>query len=281
MAGRDEFNKPTVEVLAKRVGYLCSNPSCRKHTIGPNNIETKSTLIGQAAHITAASPGGPRYDASLNAKQRKEIDNGIWLCSNCATLIDKDIPSYPVTLLRNWKHQAEREMQHAIEGKSKGDSIQQLKPFIEADLIWSSSWRRNKGFSERNHELYGDGPIYAGAPVIIHWDLEWSFAFALYNNSSFPAFNVKVEQDSKQLFHTLSKLPKVNNLPPFANVSLDAKTSVYIEDVFTEADKLLEAYIPKHLEGMEFTITYQDEDRHEHKTSVRIEKGELTSRKVN
>ena len=87
---RDYFTNPAIDNLAKRVGYLCSNPNCRKLTIGANEQNDKSTSIGEAAHITAAAEGGPRYDPDLNPEQRRNINNGIWLCSNCADLIDKD-----------------------------------------------------------------------------------------------------------------------------------------------------------------------------------------------
>tara|TARA_B100000929_G_scaffold5347_1_gene4503 strand:+ start:517 stop:705 length:189 start_codon:yes stop_codon:yes gene_type:complete len=56
---RDDFTKKTKEILAKRVGLLCSNPKCKKPTSGPNSDQNKSTNIGVAAHITAASVGGP------------------------------------------------------------------------------------------------------------------------------------------------------------------------------------------------------------------------------
>jgi hypothetical protein len=63
--------------------------------------------IGVAAHITAASPGGPRYDPREPTSVRTSAENGIWLCQNCAKLVDNDEASYPVALLRTWKSQAE------------------------------------------------------------------------------------------------------------------------------------------------------------------------------
>ena len=87
---RDDFSLTVKDILAKRVGYVCSNPNCKKHTIAPNSKEDKVINIGEAAHITAAAPGGPRYDEALSPSERKSINNGIWLCSNCATLIDRD-----------------------------------------------------------------------------------------------------------------------------------------------------------------------------------------------
>ena len=55
---RDDFDKETKETLARRVGYLCSNPSCRKPTSGPQTDPAKAINLGVAAHITAASLGG-------------------------------------------------------------------------------------------------------------------------------------------------------------------------------------------------------------------------------
>lgn len=105
---REEFDNQTKEMLARRVGFRCSNPNCRKLTSGPQVEPTKAVNIGVAAHITAASPGGPRYDKSLSSEERKSIDNGIWLCQNCAKLVDNDEQRYTVDLLVDWKRLSER-----------------------------------------------------------------------------------------------------------------------------------------------------------------------------
>jgi hypothetical protein len=60
-----------------------------------------------AAHITAASIGGPRYDVSLSPQQRKNASNAIWLCQNHAKLVDNDEERFPENLLRRWKQSAE------------------------------------------------------------------------------------------------------------------------------------------------------------------------------
>ncbi|HLP57304.1 MAG TPA: hypothetical protein VK186_00675 [Candidatus Deferrimicrobium sp.] len=106
MANRDEFSQNTKRILAERAGQRCSNPKCVRSTSGPSDYKTnESTLMGKAAHITAAAEGGPRYDPSLTSEQRKSQDNGIWLCAECADRVDKpeNEDRYPVELLRNWK----------------------------------------------------------------------------------------------------------------------------------------------------------------------------------
>src|SRR5689334_6107425 len=99
---RDDFTQAVKEILSARAGARCSNPTCRKVTSGAHSDPNKAVNLGFAAHITAAAPGGPRYDSSLLLEQRKAIDNGIWLCGTCAKLIDSDPEQYPVLLLREW-----------------------------------------------------------------------------------------------------------------------------------------------------------------------------------
>jgi hypothetical protein len=105
---RDDFLLAVKEVLAKRVGFRCSNPECRQLTAGPQEDPTKAVNIGVAAHITAASPDGPRFDSSLTQEQRRSPENGIWLCQNHGKLVDNDALKYSVILLREWKRIAER-----------------------------------------------------------------------------------------------------------------------------------------------------------------------------
>ena len=87
---RDDFLSQAKDTLARRVGLHCSNPDCGKRTSGPAEDPSETVSIGVAAHITAASSGGPRYDANLAESERRSINNGIWLCADCARLIDSD-----------------------------------------------------------------------------------------------------------------------------------------------------------------------------------------------
>jgi len=112
---RDEFTVAIREELAKRVGYACSNPGCRQPTCGPQSAPTGTVNIGVASHITAASPGGPRYDDTLSAGERGASDNGIWLCQICAKLVDSDLSRYTVDKLREWKSDAEAAAASALE----------------------------------------------------------------------------------------------------------------------------------------------------------------------
>lgn len=104
---REEFSVKSKQTLAQRVGFLCSSPDCRVLTVGPQEANEATINLGVAAHITAASPGGPRFDDQLTPSERMDPANGIWLCQNCAKLIDSGDPRFESELLRAWKRVAE------------------------------------------------------------------------------------------------------------------------------------------------------------------------------
>jgi len=131
---RDDFSQSTKRALAQRVGYLCSNPACRAHTTGPRADPAKSINLGVAAHITAAAGGGPRFDSELIDGKRKNAVNGIWLCQNCAKLIDNDPDLYTSAMLFRWKNDAEEEAKLRVgknnsksKSRSERDAISQLR----------------------------------------------------------------------------------------------------------------------------------------------------------
>lgn len=108
MSNRDEFINTSKGIIAQRAGYRCSNPTCRRGTYMPNPANSMTAMNqGVAAHIKAASPGGPRYDTTMSPEQRKSPDNGIWLCQWCAKVIDAAPDAYPVETLLAWKNHAE------------------------------------------------------------------------------------------------------------------------------------------------------------------------------
>lgn len=115
---RQNFSSTVVRKIAERAAYICSSPSCHRITIGPDQLASHLSIkTGEAAHICAASPGGPRYDMSQSEAERKGINNALWLCAACADLIDKNSGgSYPADHLRKWKRDHEILMRECLEG---------------------------------------------------------------------------------------------------------------------------------------------------------------------
>lgn len=122
---RDDFSARTKSDLALRASYLCS--LCKNSTVGPSDEATDAvTMIGVAAHICAAAPGSGarRFDPTMSPEQRSHIDNGIWLCQSCGTLIDRDDARFTVAELHRIKREHERSRRLGIPGtEDEGDII--------------------------------------------------------------------------------------------------------------------------------------------------------------
>ena len=150
ISNRDDFSAATKRSLAERVGFLCSNPNCRALTSGPQISNSKSMNVGVAAHITAAAQDGPRYDSTLSSDERAGITNGIWLCQNCAKLVDNDPMRYTADLLRQWKLAAEQEALERI-----GKTAPKREKEIEVIDKWvSTAYAEKSGIVKK---LQGQG----------------------------------------------------------------------------------------------------------------------------
>ena len=99
-------------ILYKRAGGKCCR--CGAATFGPDTNPHKSVNIGQGAHIAAAAELGPRYDPNMTAEERSSATNGMWLCSNCHDIIDRDVKEYPIAKLKKMKREAEERARREV-----------------------------------------------------------------------------------------------------------------------------------------------------------------------
>lgn len=137
-----DFRLSIQQILAERVGLHCSR--CRCVTTGPHTRSDKRVNVGVAAHITAASPGGPRYDKRLTPDERRAIDNAIWLCQTCAKLVDSDDSRYTAGDLRRWKVAADHRHDLAVQGLS--DAAEERRR-LEAARLFLRHLRRLRDFA--------------------------------------------------------------------------------------------------------------------------------------
>lgn len=155
MTTRDEFSKPVVRRLASRAGHRCSNPDCRRPTSGPDAAPDGVVNIGVAAHITAAAPGGPRFDSNLTPNERTALTNGIWLCQTCGKLIDSDEESFTLPLLLGWKAVAESRAQYLLQTPERPEGHNEpilVLPSTDPSVSWLPFSARVTTFVGRNDE---------------------------------------------------------------------------------------------------------------------------------
>lgn len=63
-------------------------------------------------------------------EERQSAENGIWLCQNCAKLVNNDPARYSVEMLRQWKQRAEGAALSEIEG----DTSATLRPESSSEI---------------------------------------------------------------------------------------------------------------------------------------------------
>lgn len=131
----------------------CSKPDCGKPTIGPNSEKNKATNTGVAAHICAAASEGPRYDATMTKEERADISNGIWLCSDCARLIDVDTIKYTIDTIRIWKKDAENFAAGAMISDNMASSVTDKKILEFYSFCFNRSAFRDQIRHEGNIEV--------------------------------------------------------------------------------------------------------------------------------
>src|SRR6266404_590583 len=111
---RDEFTPATKRKIEKQASGHCSNPTCRRLTHAVSSDGQREIDIGQASHICAAAPGGPRYDPNMTREERRAADNGIWLCDVCGRAVDSYDPKFSVELLHEWKKKTNEDSWRSI-----------------------------------------------------------------------------------------------------------------------------------------------------------------------
>lgn len=97
-----------VRILFGKSGGRCAYPGCGVVLAIPSRSradQTKST--GKVAHISAASPNGPRFDPSLTPQQRRDETNLILLCPTHHDVVDSQVGYHTVRWLQEAKAQHE------------------------------------------------------------------------------------------------------------------------------------------------------------------------------
>jgi len=204
---RDNFTRQVIAEIAKGVGYLCSNPDCRRPTIAANAAQDGIVTLGVAAHICAASPGGPRHDPGQTQQERSSKANGLWLCQNCGRIIDADPRSFPVKLLRQWKQAAQGRALHLL-------------------LTGSADTARFDALAETGRQITDvprDKAISARVASASRADLS-NYQRQLAFGANAVALTLRLEADPAAASFTIHNLPQAIEVAPDATIVAPAGT---------------------------------------------------------
>ncbi|MCR5309266.1 MAG: hypothetical protein K6E21_04065 [Bacilli bacterium] len=109
----NDFKENVKKAAGCAVAYRCTFEGCNAVLVCRKEGTDEIQNIAQYCHIAAASPNGPRFDASLTNEQIRGLDNCIVMCSNHHHIIDNNPSIYTTELLKKWK--AEKEERTRIE----------------------------------------------------------------------------------------------------------------------------------------------------------------------
>ena len=136
-------------------------------TSGPQEDASQAVNVGVAAHITAAAPGGPRYEQAVTHEQRTAITNGLWLCQSCAKLVVNDPVQFTADILRGWKSTAEQEARDLV-GKTAARDIEGHEISTAANArSRESTITRNLAIKKRLRKAFEDDRFAYGAQRFI------------------------------------------------------------------------------------------------------------------
>jgi hypothetical protein len=150
------------------------------------------------------------------------------------------------------------------------------KPIIEVDITGASRSRYQNGASAKNpFEMYEGQRRYMN-PVIFHWVLSWNFKLIILNNSSYPAYNLQIENIGQVQLDEFKNLPRKNNLSPHNSIEIDLVYTENIECDAKSADSILKPRFPEKFADLVLRINCVDEQRSTNfSTLVQFEEGEI------
>lgn len=117
--GRAPASTSQERVVTQRSHNSCAYPGCGVAlVVDAVAVGDTAKSVGKIAHIRAASPGGPRYDATMTDAQRASAENLIFLCGTHHDVIDHQLDHHTVEFLQQAKSEHEsrcdRAVQHAL-----------------------------------------------------------------------------------------------------------------------------------------------------------------------
>lgn len=120
--------------LFAKSGNRCAYPDCQKLLVAPASQTGSPVVLGEAAHIVAEPPAGPRGTSALTQSERNRYENLILLCSRHHQMVDADITAYSVEVLHRYKDEHEKWVERRM---GPVDEVMDLPP-ITTDTVYST-----------------------------------------------------------------------------------------------------------------------------------------------
>jgi hypothetical protein len=140
-SGRN-YSPRTIKILWGRAAGRCAVPTCRVELFAEATDYDPVVVIGEIAHIEAASDSGPRGNKSKVRKDRDEYDNLILLCKNCHARLDGQKNTNSVEYIRQLRNDHEAWVRNSLPERGRSATgwatilLQGIYPFdLESTIV--------------------------------------------------------------------------------------------------------------------------------------------------
>jgi hypothetical protein len=155
----------THKMLWGRAANRCAFPECRLEQVMDASETDDESLVGEECHIVARERNGPRGNTPLASNSRDMYDNLILLCNVHHKLIDDQVNTYTVQVLKEMKASHEKWVRKSLEGF---DSARQHDEELYAVLI--EGWMRYADIE--NWKAWTSHALSDGQPKLLVSDEE-------------------------------------------------------------------------------------------------------------
>lgn len=94
------------KVLWARSGNRCA--FCRQQLVVESTPNDAESVVGEECHIVSGAPNGPRFDPTFSKASIDTDENLILLCATHHKLIDDQVETYSVSVVRSIKQRHEK-----------------------------------------------------------------------------------------------------------------------------------------------------------------------------
>lgn len=105
----------THKMLWGRAANRCAFPDCHRELVMDKSETDDESLVGEECHIIAREQNGPRGDSTLALEARDKYDNLILLCNVHHKLIDDQINTFGVQILKEMKSRHEKWVRESLQ----------------------------------------------------------------------------------------------------------------------------------------------------------------------
>lgn len=224
-AMRDDFPTEVIRICKMQAAFICSRPECRRLTVAPSiNDEMSIQYNGKVAHISAASPGGPRYNEQMTSEQRKSISNAIFLCSSCADLIDKNNGvDYNINTIEGWKKDHLKWVLKSLNKSGLMDNQFQIENHFQYGGITAQIVNINAPFASTDEKIQHDILRFKEADNIFNEEQIVNFYYDL------TARGKCVLSDLKRISDVYNYYSKIGNM--FLSSALEKSKAPFLKSI--------------------------------------------------